>query len=340
MEGDKRHMVIVTPGFPHHESDTTCLPFLQDLIKGLKANWMISIITEDYPVKAAYEWHGLPVYTLRNLKVVGKVSARFKVASTLQHIHENKRIDLVQVFWYNWAALKANSWCIKNNIHMVLTFAGREPLLPSLWVKRFHALRAYTIAVSEFQKEHLTQSGYCVDQVIEWSVPSQPTSNNKEIDLLWCGSMLPVKRPEWFLQIVEKLRHTGWKGKAVMIGEDQDLKWRKEVERRGLETVIECTGLVPLQQVYIYMQRSKVFVHTAAYEAYGRVLAEALANKCAIVSTPVGLAYDHSAIYTASSVNGLVEGCLKGLEGRLQPSPIERGSMPEEQYNTLYKRLL
>lgn len=341
MAAKQLHSVLVSPGFPKHADDTTCLPFLQDLVKGLRTMVQITIVAEDHPVQADYEWHGLPVHTLRkSASTFGKITARFKLAATLDEIHRQKKIDVVHVFWLNWAAVQANQWCLKNEVKMVLTFAGREPQLPDAWVKRFHAFRATTIAVSDFHKEHLQQRGFCIDEVIEWSVPSFAVKGERDVDFVWCGSMIAVKQPEWFIQCVAELLKKGWQGRAVMIGDDPTGKYKQEISARGWQKRVVFAGLIPPNEVFAWMQRAHVFVHTAAYEAYGRVLAEALANGCKVVSTPVGLAHGHHAILTGDSVAQISQLCWELLQDTKEIIPQAAECFPEQQYAALYKRLL
>lgn len=338
MDVDKLHTVVVTPGFPKHTNDTTCLPFLQDLVKGLQPLFHVTVIAEDHPVQADYEWNGIKVYTLRkSTSSFGKVSARFKLSATLNEIHRHRKIDIVHVFWLNWAAVQANQWCRKSAIKMVLTFAGREPDLPSIWIKRFHAFRATTVAVSNYHKEHLLQRGFCIDEVIEWSVPKQGGNPVRDIDFAWCGSMIAVKQPEWFIEIIADLKKRGWKGKAVMMGEDPTDRYKSEIISRGWQKQVVVTGLIPLSEVFAWMQRTKVFVHTAAYEAYGRVMAEAIANGCKVVATPVGLAHDHPYIHIGATTVQLSQACWNQLLAASPAQPAVQEDLPEQRYAMLYK---
>ena len=42
MNKDKKTLVILTPGFPKDEADSTCLPMQQQLIRALKVNDAVS----------------------------------------------------------------------------------------------------------------------------------------------------------------------------------------------------------------------------------------------------------------------------------------------------------
>ena len=49
---DIKRLVILTPGFPKDETDTTCIPFLQDFILELNDQYpslKIDILAFDYP---------------------------------------------------------------------------------------------------------------------------------------------------------------------------------------------------------------------------------------------------------------------------------------------------
>lgn len=56
----------ITPGFASDESDSTCIPPLQDLARALQEqNIELTIIALDYPFnRKEYHWHGIRVYAL------------------------------------------------------------------------------------------------------------------------------------------------------------------------------------------------------------------------------------------------------------------------------------
>src|SRR5579862_2328805 len=65
-------LIILTPGFPKDEGDTTCLPFLQDFICELNESYprlKLKIIAFDYPFATTfYHWNGNEVRSFNGWK--------------------------------------------------------------------------------------------------------------------------------------------------------------------------------------------------------------------------------------------------------------------------------
>ena len=61
-----KHILLLTPGFPRDEADSTCIPPLQLFVKGLAAahpEATLSVITFQYPDRITpFHWHGITVY--------------------------------------------------------------------------------------------------------------------------------------------------------------------------------------------------------------------------------------------------------------------------------------
>ena len=64
----QKTIVILSPGFPADENDTTCIPSMQIFVKGLKQNkpgLHIVVVSFQYPFKASrYNWNGVEVIAL------------------------------------------------------------------------------------------------------------------------------------------------------------------------------------------------------------------------------------------------------------------------------------
>ena len=72
----KRTFIILTPGFPGSEADTTCLPMQQQFVKTLKGmhhDLNIIVLAFQYPYhKKRYEWFDIEVITFdgRNVGMI------------------------------------------------------------------------------------------------------------------------------------------------------------------------------------------------------------------------------------------------------------------------------
>src|SRR4051812_44758011 len=62
---EAKTLIVLTPGFPADEADSTCLPFIQTLIKAMRKNnpeAEIVILSFQYPfTEKVYRWHGVEV---------------------------------------------------------------------------------------------------------------------------------------------------------------------------------------------------------------------------------------------------------------------------------------
>ena len=68
MNKNRPVLVILSPGFPENEADTTCLPAQQDLVRLLRQirpSLELVIIAFQYPFTGkSYQWNGVPVIPL------------------------------------------------------------------------------------------------------------------------------------------------------------------------------------------------------------------------------------------------------------------------------------
>src|SRR5450432_381885 len=72
MKHDTKALIILSPGFPKDEADTTCLPSQQIFVKALNKNFpslIIIILSFQYPFStSAYSWCGnmvIPFYGMK-----------------------------------------------------------------------------------------------------------------------------------------------------------------------------------------------------------------------------------------------------------------------------------
>jgi hypothetical protein len=72
MAKDDRTLLIITPGFPKNEADTTCLPSQQLFVRALNMvdpALNIVILSYEYPFfSKTYRWHGNTVISLKKKK--------------------------------------------------------------------------------------------------------------------------------------------------------------------------------------------------------------------------------------------------------------------------------
>src|SRR5580704_7464843 len=134
MESRKKSLVILTPGFPQDEADTTCMPFLQDYLTAflrVRPDVKIHVIAFQYPPKYGhYKWNGIDVYstaggTQKNL-------TRFllwrKVWKELKRIRKEYGIDVIHSLWLTECTLIAQKYARRFGIKHVAYAIGQEVL--------------------------------------------------------------------------------------------------------------------------------------------------------------------------------------------------------------------
>lgn len=84
----------------------------------------------------------------------------------------------------------------------------------------------------------------------------------KDIDLITAGRIAPQKAPRDFAAIVDRLRAAGWRGRAVWVGDGTELD-RAVLER----ATVEVTGWLSHEKTLSLMERARIYLHTARWEA-------------------------------------------------------------------------
>jgi glycosyltransferase involved in cell wall biosynthesis len=94
-----------------------------------------------------------------------------------------------------------------------------------------------------------------------------------------------------FPELINDLKKDFPEIKACIIGKgEQEQAIKEKIKRYDLENNLELIGGLPHAEVFSYMQRSKIFLHTSSYEGQSTVIMEALANGLNIVCFDIGRA--------------------------------------------------
>src|SRR5664279_4780649 len=113
MTWKNKTLIILIPGFPANEEDSTCLPFPQAFVKHLKLlnpDLNIKVMAFQYPYfDAVFEWHGIEVhaYNGRNRSGFNRLLLWRKVWRTLKEIFREEKVVGILSFWMGEAALIA-----------------------------------------------------------------------------------------------------------------------------------------------------------------------------------------------------------------------------------------
>lgn len=336
----------ISPGFPADEQDLNCLPPLQQLASALITQGVdLHIITLGYPFhQNPYRWNGIPV-------VSGYGANRqwfrwynwLRVIRYAQAAHRQEKFEGIHSFWMGPAWLIGRYLEAGWKVPHYTTLMGQDVLPQNLYRHFLTARNSQTmVAVSEYQNDIFEKTnGMRAAHTIPWGLSASDLPDHfpahRSIDILGCGSFIALKNWELWLQVIAEVHKHKPDLRAELIGEGVDRPLlEKLIRQMGLTQVVRLSGHLPRAQVLARMQAARVFLHTARFEAFGLVMAEAAMNGCRVISTPVGIAAqlaDHGL-----TLDLLAEKTLRALDKPLQTSSRMPFTMEEtaRQYQALY----
>jgi 1,2-diacylglycerol 3-alpha-glucosyltransferase len=319
----------LTPGFPAHEQDDTCLPPLQVLARNLAAQSVdIQVIALEYPFGSEpYRWHEVSVWPCggANRKWLRwRTHARARWYA--RHLLEKGQVTTLHSFWL------AQAWQLGQqlateypSVSHLTTLMGQD-VLPRTNGHHLRRLQptdaAHLVALSAFHADQMHQhTGLRPAHLIPWGLDPMPLLLDapRSLHVLGVGSLLPVKNWSAWLRVVRLVADRRPDLQAELIGEGP-LRSTLEREARalGLEGIVRFVGGQSRAAVLRRMQQAHVLLHTSRFESFGMVLLEAERAGCAVVSTSVGIAPSVGA--TAHDADGLAIRVLQNLE-RQEVSP-------------------
>jgi len=287
-------LVILSPGFPANEADTTCLPAQQDFVRLLKQITPLEVIVVafQYPfTDAPYEWNGITVVPLngRNRRKPWRILTWIRAWRTLNRLRARYRITGLLSFWLTECALVGKWFGRRHAIRHHCWMLGQDARAGNGFVKWIRPAAGELIAMSDaladefcrhygLRPEHIAPNG--VD-------PSRfgPRQGAKTIDLLSVGSLIPLKRHELFLQLVRTVKQTRPSVVAMICGRGpEEGRLRSLIREYDLEGAVSLAGELPHPEVLQLMQRTRVLVHPSSYEGFSTVCLEALYAGARVVS--------------------------------------------------------
>jgi glycosyltransferase involved in cell wall biosynthesis len=292
---NEKTFVILTPGFPSSEVDSTCLPMQQNLVRKLKQirpGLKIVVISFQYPYhKNNYNWHDIPVipFNGRNKGGLSRLLLRRRISSLLKKINIENRIVGLLSFWYNECAWVGKKFADAYNIPHCCWILGQDAKKQNRYPSRLKLADAELIALSdfvqdEFQKNHGIRPRYVVPAAVD-PLEFDPHEGIKNTDIVAAGSLIPLKQYDMFVEVVSAIQKTLPGVKAVLIGEGPERsKLEHLITKSALKENVFLTGELQHKHVLDWMERARVFLHPSSYEAFGVVCLEALYSGAHVVS--------------------------------------------------------
>ena len=312
------HIVFLVPGFPKDENDTTCIPALQLFVRNFNSvnpQLKINVIAFQYPYKKkGYSWNGIKVYSAG-----GKGKGNFfrlltwsRVIKYFLKINFKNKVRGIHSFWLTECAFIGQTLSILFNIPHVASLMGQDAKKSNNYLKYLNLSKLSITAGSNFSldilKQHISLNSNSIP-VIPFGIENLNISydNNREIDLLGVGSLIPLKNYNLFIEIVNKLVKDFPALNSVLIGDgEQKPELENSIAEKNLLNNITLTGKIPRNEVFNYMQRSKIFLHTSSYESQGMVFLEALFSGLYVVSFNVGYLPKSDKVFLCNDKNEMI----------------------------------
>jgi glycosyltransferase involved in cell wall biosynthesis len=314
-------LLLITPGFPANERDNTCIPPLQEYLSALRSArpaLAISVIATQYPYTiTTYVWNGITVFPCdgRN-SMWRRPLAWWRAERAWRRVMRQGPPSAVHSLWLGECAMLADRSTRGTSIRHVLTLMGQDARDRAGWWRSMRAPHA-TVCLSERHAAHFeTMTGRGPDAIVPWGIGDGSRSGaapTRDIDLLFVGSSPGVKRPELFIELVRRI-NVRLTVRAVMIGRTE-----KAAPAGG---PVMITDELPRNEVLQYMSRSRVLVHTSAFESQGYVFDEALLNGMDIVSFPVGSAGPSQRWRVVHDLDAMEQAVLDLLERPPDDKPV------------------
>lgn len=306
MKSEKKALIILTPGFPVNESESTCLPFLQTFLKSLKKNYPdinIIVLTFQYPYrKDSFKWHDIEVicFNGQNRRKFYKLLLWSKVLSRLKKINRTHKVIGMLSLWLNECAWIGNRFSKKNNLKHYCWLWGQDARRGNKYVKKIHPSGDELIALSgflqsEFEKNYSIRPLHVIPPGIDYSL--YPTNkSSKTIDIIGVGSLIPLKQYDLFLDIIFEIKKTFPNIRVALCGKGpEEMFLKKQCELYGLKENINFTGELSYTEILYLMSKSKILLHPSSYEGFSGVCNEALYAGAHVISfcKPMNHAINH-----------------------------------------------
>ncbi len=286
-------LVILTPGFPGSEEDSTCLPMQQRFVRTLKKtypNLNIVILAFQYPFfKRTYPWFDTTVISFngQNKGGLARLLLRLELNAALKKISSHNQITGILSFWYGECAVVGKKFADKNGLRHFCWILGQDARKENKYPRRVHVNAAELIALSdflqdEFERNHGSRPLHLIPPGIDHD---QLTTSTKDIDIIGAGSLIPLKQYEIFMELIAEIKKQLPAIRSMLIGNGPEKERLQQlISKYELKQNIELTGELPHHKVLELMQRTKVFLHPSSYEGFSGVCQEALASGAHVVS--------------------------------------------------------
>ncbi len=295
MRNENPTLVILSPGFPAGETDSTCLPMQQALVRSLKESYpglTIIVLAFQYPfIKSLYKWNKVEVISMNGREKGGLLRRLvwLRVRNKLKQVNQQHTVIGLLSFWCGECAFVGKRFAAKKGIPHYCWIMGQDARPGNKYVKRMKPEAGELVAISDFLQERFHRNyGILPERVIPPGISTALFSDNlfrREIDILGVGSLIPLKQFHIFLEIVEAIRKSFPALKTVICGKGPEKNnLHRQIREMQLENHVTLMGELPHTEVLQLMQRSRILLHPSSYEGFSGVCLEALYAGAQVIS--------------------------------------------------------
>jgi glycosyltransferase involved in cell wall biosynthesis len=295
MRKDEKYLLIITPGFPASEEDSSCLPSQQLLVKAINRvnpDIEIIILTYEYPfTNIAYRWYSNEVLPFNGWKkgLWSKFRTIFRLYKALRRIYRERKIVGILSFWATAGAVIGKYFAKFHGLVHYAWILGQDAKKKNKFIRflvpRPEELIAMSLSLQkEFQKNYHVKPKWVIPNAIDVSL-FNPEEISRDIDILGVGSLISLKQYSLFIRVIKSLQPRFPYIRSVICG--------KGPEHDSLQTLIKDLGLTknitligehPHEVVLLFMQKARILLHPSSYEGFSTVCLEALYAGAHVIS--------------------------------------------------------
>src|SRR5690606_614928 len=205
---DLSTLIIVSPGFPRDENDTTCLPAQQAFVKALNRvspDMRIVIFALQYPPhEREYHWLGHLVIPFNSNKYgrLLRPALWAKVFGRLDRIDRTDGAGILS-FWYSETALIGRWYARRRKLRHLCWILGQDARRNNHYARWFRPAQHELVAMSdfladEFYRNHGVQPSNIVPNAVDPLEFGNNSTTERRIDVLGVGSLIPLKQYNQF----------------------------------------------------------------------------------------------------------------------------------------------
>ena len=225
----RKTLVILTPGFPENEADTTCVPPQQVFVKALKETYPqlnVVVLTFQYPFfSAVYDWYEVKVISFgsKHSNKIFRLMTNMRVWATLYKLNREEQLIGLLSFWFGKCAYAASRFAKVYQLKHYSWILGQDARAGNKYFQKIKPEGESLIALSnfitrEFSKNYGVTPAHLIPVGINASLFSE-TSTHRDIDILGAGALIPLKQYKIFLGIIKSLKIVHPTIKAVICGD-------------------------------------------------------------------------------------------------------------------------